>query len=213
MQLSSSSDAWESFANTIQFSIPSCTGDLARVVPKNARVLEVGCGYGRILWELRSQGFSDVTGYDSSPSMIERGHREHPDLKLQLNVGVDLPEPYGGADAVVCCAVLTCIPAVMARERVLGEIERVLRPGGVIHVVEFAEGGDRSYGADGRFKSGFGIEMVHFTRKRLLTELGRFQAIRIREFGCRSVSGSLERAFVVQGKKRSKSEPSDAPQL
>jgi ubiquinone/menaquinone biosynthesis C-methylase UbiE len=134
--------------------------------------------------------------------MIERGRREHPELTLRLNLGAELPEPDESADAVVCCAVLTCIPEASARERVLGEIERVLRPGGVVHVVEFAEGGGRSYDAEGRFKSGFGIEMVHFTRQRLLTELGRFQEIGIREFDCRSVSGSPERAFACHGRKR-----------
>lgn len=202
MQLSGQSDAWKSFAHTIQFSIPSCVGYLSSLVPTNARILEIGCGYGRISRDLRNHGFTDVTGYDSSPSMIERGHREHPDLTLRLNFGTDLPESDGSADAVVCCAVLTCIPDMMARERVLGEVERVLRPGGVVHVVEFAEGGSRSYDASGRFMSGFGIEMVHFSRQRLLTELGRFQDVGIREFDCRSVSGRPEKAFVFQGKKR-----------
>lgn len=202
MQLPGSVDAWEAVAGTIQFSVPTCVGELAGLVPTKGRVIEVGCGYGRIVRELRSQGFTDVTGYDSSPTMIERGQREHPDLALRLNLGAELPEADGSADAVVCCAVLTCIPEAAARERVLGEIERVLRPGGVVHVVEFAEGGGRRYDADGRFKSGLGIEMIHFTQQRLRTELGRFQEIGMREFDCRSVSGNPERAFVYQGGKR-----------
>lgn len=201
MLLPNSADTWAPVAKTIQFSLPVCIGDLARLLPTNARILDVGCGYGRIARELRNYGFTDVIGYDSSRSMIERGHREHPDLTLRLNVGTHLPEPDGAADAVVCCAVLTCIPDPMTRARMISEMERVLRPSGVAHVVEFSESKDRRYNA-GRFRSGLGIEMVHFTRERLLTELDRFEKLGLREFACRSLSGSPENAVVFQGRKR-----------
>ena len=65
MNLSDLSDAWESVADTIQFSIPPCVDELAELLPANAHILEVGCGYGRICRDLRDCGFTDVTGYDS----------------------------------------------------------------------------------------------------------------------------------------------------
>ncbi len=202
MRIPRKHDPWASHSDSIQFSIPSCVENFAGLVPQNARVVEVGCGYGRVVRDLRDQGFMNVIGYDSSASMIKRGIRENPNLTLKLNEGVEIPEPDGGVDAVVCCAVLTCIPDNKMRMRVIGEIERVLRPGGVVHLVEFAESGSRSYDAHGRFRSGLGIEMVHFTCERLLAELGSFQKIEFREITCKSISGSDENALLFQGKKK-----------
>ena len=45
--------------------------DIADAVLSGARVLEVGCGPGRLSMELTRRGF-DVTGLDLDPAMIER---------------------------------------------------------------------------------------------------------------------------------------------
>jgi ubiquinone/menaquinone biosynthesis C-methylase UbiE len=202
MQPLESSDPWRGIAPTVQFSIPACVDDLLQVVPPQARVLEIGCGYGRICRELVNHGFVDVTGYDSSPAMIERGHRESPDLKLRVSHGERIPEEDGSVDAVVGCAVLTCVPDPTIRRALIAEIERVLRPQGVFHVVEFAQGAGRSYDAEGRFRSGLGIDMVHFAKQKIQTELSLFDVFAFREFECRSVAGRPEKALLVEGRKR-----------
>ena len=46
--------------------------DVAAVAPDGARVLEVGCGPGRLSMRLARQHSFDVTGLDLDPAMVER---------------------------------------------------------------------------------------------------------------------------------------------
>ncbi|MDD5491117.1 MAG: methyltransferase domain-containing protein [bacterium] len=42
---------------------------------KEARILDVGCGYGRVMYFLRSAGYNNVTGIDISPQQIEAARK------------------------------------------------------------------------------------------------------------------------------------------
>ncbi|WP_368881269.1 class I SAM-dependent methyltransferase [Shewanella algae] len=47
-----------------------------------------------------------------------------------------MPE-YWSLDAVLSCAVLTCMPSEMAQKAAILELKRVLKPGGLFHLSEF----------------------------------------------------------------------------
>jgi ubiquinone/menaquinone biosynthesis C-methylase UbiE len=194
-------DVWDGIAPKIEFSLDPRIDEMASLVPLDARVIEIGCGYGRVCRQLIDRGFTNVIGYDSSPAMIARGRRDQPDLDLRLMQGLVLPEADEAIDAIVCCAALTCIPCASDRERLIEAIDRVLRPGGVIHIVEFSRRADRHYDHGGSFVSGLGIEMVHFTLDQLLAELSPFAPCRFTEFQCQSLTGGPEQAIMIQGRK------------
>ena len=59
---------------------------LRPLIPEDARILDFGCGYGRLCSTLRDNGYGRVTGIDSSRAMVERGKGEHPDLADGLAV-------------------------------------------------------------------------------------------------------------------------------
>src|SRR5262245_5082650 len=102
---------WSAAAPVASFSHPV---DLARFeahVPKDARILDVGCGWGRTLAELGDAGWTRLTGVDVAPGMIERGRELHPGLDLHVGEASDLPFERGSFDAVVLFAVLTTIPS------------------------------------------------------------------------------------------------------
>ena len=67
--LGSQAAYWDSVGATKTFThpvnVPWLTG-----VSRNGRVLDYGCGYGRVMAELDEQGFSDVLGVDLSPALI-----------------------------------------------------------------------------------------------------------------------------------------------
>jgi 2-polyprenyl-3-methyl-5-hydroxy-6-metoxy-1,4-benzoquinol methylase len=79
---------------------------LATVLPAGAKVIDYGCGDGRVAIPLRALGY-DVTAVDSSQAMLDRLTARDPDMPALLSRGTDLAEEYGRkADAIVSLAVL-----------------------------------------------------------------------------------------------------------
>jgi ubiquinone/menaquinone biosynthesis C-methylase UbiE len=101
---------------------------------KPVRVLDIGCGNGALLLQLGERVESGV-GVDASAGMIERArHRAAGTAKLQF-VHVDgpaLPFPDASFDVVVSLLSFRYLDW----DPVMGEIRRVLRPGGRLLVVD-----------------------------------------------------------------------------
>jgi 2-polyprenyl-6-hydroxyphenyl methylase / 3-demethylubiquinone-9 3-methyltransferase len=99
--------------------------------PGRRRLLDVGCGGGILAEEFARLGF-EVTGIDPARETIEtaRAHAATSGLSIAYGTGAgeQLPFANGAFDHVVCCDVLEHVDDV---DRVIGEIARVLRPGGL----------------------------------------------------------------------------------
>ncbi|MFE0647489.1 class I SAM-dependent methyltransferase [Streptomyces sp. NPDC059534] len=79
---------------------------LAAVLPTGGRVVDFGCGDGRVAIPLRLAGF-DVTGADGSQAMLDRLAERAPEMPWVLSDGTDLAATIGKkVDAVVSLAVL-----------------------------------------------------------------------------------------------------------
>jgi ubiquinone/menaquinone biosynthesis C-methylase UbiE len=96
----------------------------------------VGCGYGRTLNELYQEGFKKICGIDFSQKMIERGKYLYPHLDLKKCTDT-FAFKDNTFDAVVLIAVLTCIVKDKDQVRLLEEIERVLKPHGILYINDF----------------------------------------------------------------------------
>jgi len=165
---------WDAVAETVEFSIQPDLRQLHSIVPIHACVLDFGCGYGRVAVQLERAGYTSVCGYDQSRQMIERGRRLYPQLQLRHLPGLPVPEDNSSYGAVVCCAVLTTIPARDERRSLLDELWRLLEPGGVLYAVEFLKSPERTYRDDGSFTSALGPAMKHFDAQELIRELDEF---------------------------------------
>ena len=93
-------------------------------------VLDVGCGGGFLAEEFARDGY-EVIGIDPAARSIEAA-REHAGraglaVRYQQGCGESLPFAAGSFAVVACCDVLEHVDDV---NRVLGEVSRVLRPGG-----------------------------------------------------------------------------------
>ncbi len=92
-------------------------GQLARYQPRS--ILEVGCGYGKLLRELRRRLDVPMVGVDFSPTQLELARRYlgHDDgVELLLGRGERLPFPDGTFDMVVTSAVILHNPPEVAEQ-------------------------------------------------------------------------------------------------
>jgi SAM-dependent methyltransferase len=105
------------------------------VNPDGLRVLEIGCGMGRLFEGLAAR-FGDVWGIDISETMIAKG-REHCPVSATWIVG-DGRSLRGvdddSVDHVISFEVFQHIPERAVIFSYLAECRRVLRPGATMHV-------------------------------------------------------------------------------
>ncbi|HST18469.1 MAG TPA: methyltransferase domain-containing protein [Gaiellaceae bacterium] len=107
------------------------TGFLAGRLPPGGRILDLACGTGRIAIPLARRGF-DVAGIDISRRVLEVARSEGPTLDLRHGDMRDLPWDDGSFDGVVnVWTAFGYFETQAEDERVVAEVARVLRPGGV----------------------------------------------------------------------------------
>lgn len=96
-----------------------------------SNLLNVGSSSG-IVDAILAEAFESVTGIDIDADAIKfaRQSFQRPNLHFEQADGLDLPFPDGRFDVVVCCQVYEHVPD---QSRLMAEIERVLRPGGVCY--------------------------------------------------------------------------------
>lgn len=105
-------------------------------------VVDVGSGTGALTFALRERyPTSTIIGVDPGAPMVararERAAREELDVEFREGFAQDLPVDDGVADAVTCSLSLHHV-AESELPRALTEARRVLRPGGLLLVVELA---------------------------------------------------------------------------
>lgn len=146
---------WNQAAENVAFNLEIDVLRFLDEVQVEHDVLDFGCGYGRISKLLKDSGYRNIVGIDSSEAMIKRGKREHPELDLLIATDSKLPFIEQRFDAIIACAVFTCITDHAIRELQIKELYRVLKPGGLLHMVEFCSDSSKL------FTSSIGVPMLH----------------------------------------------------
>lgn len=108
-------------------------GFLSEYVSDNDKVLDLGCGNGR-LYELFQGKTLDYYGVDFSENLVEIAQKKYPQLKFQTADALNLPFSPNFFDKVFSIAVLHHIPSRELRLRFLIETKRVLKPGGSLAI-------------------------------------------------------------------------------
>lgn len=108
------------------------------------RVLEVGCGTGTLLLLLaRAQPALEITGLDPDPKALARARRKadaaSAAVRLDRGFSDSLPYPDASYDRVFSCFMLHHLDGIEEKVGTLREIRRVLKPGGRLHVLDFAQ--------------------------------------------------------------------------
>lgn len=99
------------------------------VLARGSRVLDAGCGTGRVGAELARRGHR-VTAVDLDPVLLDEARR-HPELTVHLADLATLDLPGDPFDAVVAAGNVMVFLEPGSERRVLAAIAAHLRPGGV----------------------------------------------------------------------------------
>jgi demethylmenaquinone methyltransferase/2-methoxy-6-polyprenyl-1,4-benzoquinol methylase len=116
---------------------------LARWMKDGQRVLDVGCGTGYTVLRHAAMFDSAFSGIDFVPEMIEQARLLAAEFQTKKNVefrvgdATSLDEPEGSFDVVVSERCLLNLPTRNDQWRAIGEIARVLRPGGRFLSLDF----------------------------------------------------------------------------
>ncbi len=210
--MSTQKEYWNSVADTKEFTTPMQSAVFCRYVNRDAAILDVGCGYGRVLSELHALGFRNLCGIDFSEKLIARGKRQFPylDLRVMENETIDFPD--ASLDAVLLCAVLTCIVADRDQEALIAEIRRILKPGGLLYVNDFLLNTDlrnrkryaaweQVYGTYGIFELPEGAVLRHHDRSHIRKLLSGFRELESEEVVYQTMNGHTSNGFYFAGRK------------
>lgn len=100
-------------------------------VPKNARILDYGCGAGRRVYQLLDAGYKAAIGYDVFDYLKLRDPSDR--QRFHIDPSGQIPLPDASVDFVFSDQVFE---HVSDQPRAWREIYRVLKPGGVsVHVI------------------------------------------------------------------------------
>ena len=127
---------------------------------RHRRLLDLGCGTGFQLAQLRDRGFSGV-GLDGSDRMLWHARRTQADAPLCRADVTRLPFAAASFDTVLCVEVLRYLPSAKDCAR---EIARVLAPGGVCVVTAAPRWNLNGYWLGNRLATAFALP--GFTRLR-----------------------------------------------
>lgn len=111
-------------------------------VDRGARILEVGCGTGRLLLEARSAGYN-VGGLDASPHMLEKLNQKIAgrggEFEMVVGEAARTGRPDRSYDFVYAIRLLNQTESPAYALNVVSEMLRVTRPGGYV-LAEFVNG-------------------------------------------------------------------------
>jgi len=130
--------------------LAAATSELADIVrlwtpPRGRRVLDFGCGIGRLAIALAGEA-ADVLGLDVSAGMVAEARRragDRPGLRFVEGNGHDLwPAPDAGVDLLIAADSLPYVTRAGALERFMAEAARVLADDGDLIVFNWSYRGD-----------------------------------------------------------------------
>ncbi len=205
---------WNRLGPTKPFHHPVNAERLAAHVGLDARILDYGCGYGRVLGDLHALGYRRLAGVDPARAMIVEARHRFPSIRFD-----EMTDPpragLGDAsmDAVLLFTVLTCVPSDEGQRAVLAEIRRLLRPGGLLYISDLwlqtdARNVERylrdqpKYGTYGVFDLEEGATMRHHDAAWIATLTAGYDRTALDAFEVETMNGHVASAFQWFGVKR-----------
>ena len=116
------------FSNKRSYITPDLL-EFKKYVASGDKVLDLGCGNGRLL-DVLSDIEIDYLGVDLSANLLEIAQEKHKSNRFLKMDGEKIPARDESFDVIFCLAVLHHLPSSRERVQLLKEVRRVLKPGG-----------------------------------------------------------------------------------
>lgn len=104
---------------------------LKNYIKENDRILDIGCGNGRLIEILKDKKVFYI-GIDNSKAMLKIARKKYPSYQFLLADALSLPFPDNSFDKIFIIAVFHHIPSKKLRKKFLKESYRVLKAKGLV---------------------------------------------------------------------------------
>jgi SAM-dependent methyltransferase len=206
-------DYWDRIGPGKPFGHPVNIERLRQWLSPKHRILDFGCGYGRVLGLLHRSGYQNLMGVDQAPTMIAAARESFPGMTFERLVSsprLDLPD--ASMDATLLFAVLTCVPTDTGQRTIVRELERVLRPGGLLYISDlWLQADERNvqryvrdepkYGTYGVFDLPEGVTLRHHNRTWIDELTQDFEPVALDDIDVPTMNGHSARGFQLFGLK------------
>jgi len=100
-------------------------------IPRDIHILDIGCGIGNVLFALHANGFRNIYGLDIERQLVEYARKNVPNTNLVVADAEHIPFSEQTFD---CAACYDLLEHVSKPGKVLDEISRVLKEGGILYM-------------------------------------------------------------------------------
>jgi SAM-dependent methyltransferase len=207
-------DYWNRTGPEKPFQHPVNLDRLKEHLSPSSRILDYGCGYGRVLGLLSDHGYQKLIGFDPASAMIAAARVRYPAIDFHEQVAPPkLPLRDQSVDAALLFSVLTCIPTDEGQRAVVRELERVLRQGGLLYISDLwlqtdernrkrYERNVSKYGKYGVFDLPEGVTVRHHDGAWLEELTSNFRTAALDNIEVVTMNGNPAKAFQWFGMKR-----------
>ncbi|MCP3968033.1 MAG: class I SAM-dependent methyltransferase [Lentisphaerae bacterium] len=203
---------WNKLAGNKKFTVQFQPDLILPRLPKSARILDYGCGYGRTLTEIKNAGFDNLFGADISSAMLSMARKALPDVEFSDCQNFLTPWESESFDLVILIAVLTSVVDTQDQKQLINEAMRLLRPGGYIYVSDFLINSDPrnidryckfqpKYGLFGIFETPDGGLLRHHDINYIYSLLEKFEQEELVDMRHETMNGHSSNGFAYVGKK------------
>jgi len=125
MEQSVGAKEWGNISSSLEFVVK-------QNLKSNAKILDIGCNLGSLIYKLHQHGWKNVSGIDNNKGFIKKGRKNYPLIRDRLIFygGKELPYSDNSFDAILMFDVIEHIPDVSSFLK--EQVYRCLKPSGVL---------------------------------------------------------------------------------
>lgn len=212
MNIDNQKEYWDEVAEIKTFTHPIDLELINNFLNNQSRIVDFGCGYGRIVKQLTDLGFENVCGFDTSKELIARGISDNNLSLYHIDNPTDIKLEDNSIDLIILFAVLTCIPSNKGQNSLISLLLSKLKKGGILYIsdyylqensveverYEYLNGDKNNFGV---FKLPEGAIFRHHTKEWIKTLTKDFEIISETPIIVKTMNGNIANGFQLIAKK------------